>query len=133
MPLSWGRFEKSMRCLTYNNCCCCLVAKSCLTLCNPMDCSPRGSSVHVISQAGKVAISFSRGPFSPGIKPVFPALAGEFFTTEPPEKPTQSNSSCQINKIPTLHFFLFFFLLFFFLFCFVKLFFPSPLFFFSIS
>ena len=51
----------------------------------------------------------------PGIKPVFPALAGEFFTTEPPEKPTQSNSSCQINKIPTLHFFLFFFLLFFFL------------------
>ena len=23
---------------------CCLVAKSCLTLCNPMDCSPPGSS-----------------------------------------------------------------------------------------
>ena len=27
---------------------CCLVAKSCLTLCNPMDCSPPGSSVHEI-------------------------------------------------------------------------------------
>ena len=26
--------------------CCCLVAKSCPTLCNPMDCSPPGSSVH---------------------------------------------------------------------------------------
>ena len=25
--------------------CCCLVAKSCPTLCNPMDCSPRGSSM----------------------------------------------------------------------------------------
>ena len=32
-------------------CCCCLVAKSCLTLCHPMDRSPPGSSVHGISQA----------------------------------------------------------------------------------
>ena len=32
-------------------CCWCVVAKSCLTLCNPMDCSPPGSSVHGISQA----------------------------------------------------------------------------------
>ena len=30
---------------------CCLVAKSCLTLCDPMDCSPPGSSVRGISQA----------------------------------------------------------------------------------
>ena len=28
-----------------------LVAQLCLTLCNPMDCSPRGSSVHGILQA----------------------------------------------------------------------------------
>ena len=42
---------------------CCLVAKSCPTLGDPMDCSPAGSSVHGISQARKlewVAISFSR-------------------------------------------------------------------------
>ena len=32
-------------------CCCCIVAKSCPTLCNPMDCSLPGSSVHGISQA----------------------------------------------------------------------------------
>ena len=41
-----------------------LVTKSCLTLCNPMDCSPSGSSVHEISQARileQVAIFFSRG------------------------------------------------------------------------
>ena len=39
------------------------VAQSCLTLCNPMDCSPPGSSIHGIFQARIlewVAISFSR-------------------------------------------------------------------------
>ena len=42
------------------------VAQSCLTLCNPMDCSPPGSSIHGILQARIlewVAISFSRGIF----------------------------------------------------------------------
>ena len=41
---------------------------SCLTLCNPMDCSPPGSFVHGILQArilGRVAISFSRGSSQP--------------------------------------------------------------------
>ena len=41
---------------------------SCLTLCNPMDCSPPGSSVHGILQARIlqwVAISFSRGASRP--------------------------------------------------------------------
>ena len=41
----------------------CLVIKSCPALCNPMDCSPPGSSVHGILQARMlewVAISFSR-------------------------------------------------------------------------
>ena len=40
------------------------VAQSCLTLCDPVDCSPPGSSIHGISQAKIlewVAISFSRG------------------------------------------------------------------------
>ena len=32
-------------------CCCCSVSKSCSILCDPMDCSPPGSSVHRISQA----------------------------------------------------------------------------------
>ena len=45
----------------------------CLTLCNTIDCSPPGSSVHGISQAKIlewVAISFSRGSSQPwGIKP----------------------------------------------------------------
>ena len=32
-------------------CCCCLVSQSYLALCNLMDCSPPGSSVHGIPQA----------------------------------------------------------------------------------
>ena len=39
-----------------------LVTQSCPTLCNPVDCSPLGSSVHILPQAGIlewVAISFS--------------------------------------------------------------------------
>ena len=46
------------------HCCCCLVARSCLTLWDPMDCSLPGSSVRGISQARIlewVAISFSTG------------------------------------------------------------------------
>ena len=42
---------------------CCSVTQSCPTLCNPMDCSPPGSSVHGIPQARIlewVAMPFSR-------------------------------------------------------------------------
>ena len=42
----------------------CVGAQSCLILCDPVDCSPPGSSVHGILQAGileRVAISSSRG------------------------------------------------------------------------
>ena len=43
-------------------------AQSCPTLCNSMDCSPPGSSIHGIPQARVlewVAISFSRGSCRP--------------------------------------------------------------------
>ena len=42
----------------------CLVAQSCLSVCDPVDCSPPGSSVHGVLQATLlewVAVSFSRG------------------------------------------------------------------------
>ena len=45
-----------------------LIAQSCLTLCDPMDCSPPGSPVHGILQARileRVAISLSRRSFQP--------------------------------------------------------------------
>ena len=73
--------------------CMSLAAQSCLTLCNPMDCSPPGSSAHGIFQVRKlewVTISSSRGIFpDPGIEPMSPAspaLAGGFFSTEPAGK-----------------------------------------------
>ena len=63
---------------------------SCLTLRDPMDCSPPGSSVHGILQTEY----WSGLPFptpgdlpDSGIKPTSPespALARGFFTTEPP-------------------------------------------------
>ena len=62
-------------------------------LCDPMDCSLPGSSVHGILQARIqewAAISFSGDLSEPGLKPVSltsPALAGGFLTTEPPGKP----------------------------------------------
>ena len=46
----------------------CLVAQRCLTLCDPVDGSPPGSSVHVTLQAGVlewVAIFYFRGSFRP--------------------------------------------------------------------
>ena len=81
------------------------VCESCPNLCNPMDCSPPGSSVHGIFQARIlkwVAISPSRDHPNSGIDPESPvslaawwstvhgnprALAGGFGTTEPPGKP----------------------------------------------
>ena len=60
--------------------------QSCLTLCDPRDCSPLGSSVHGILQARIlewVATPSSGGLPDPGIEPtslISPALTGGFFT-----------------------------------------------------
>ena len=63
------------------------VAQSCLTLCDPMDGSLPGSSVHGIFQARIlewVAISFFRGSSDPAIKPKSAALQAGSFASEPP-------------------------------------------------
>ena len=61
-----------------------LVAKSCLTLCSPMDCSLPGSSVHGYSKknTGECNHSFSRGSSNPGIRPVSPALQADSLPNE---------------------------------------------------
>ena len=69
------------------NCCyCCLVAKLCLTLCDPMDCSSPDSSVHGFSRQEH----WSRQPFpSPehfpdlGIEPGSLALQADSLPSEP--------------------------------------------------
>ena len=56
------------------------------TLCDPLDCSQLGSSVHGIFQARIlewVAISYPGNVPNPGTEPIYPALAGGFFTMEP--------------------------------------------------
>ena len=64
-----------------------LVAQSCLIFCNPMDCSPSGSSVHGILQAR----IWSGLPFpspgdlpDPGIEPQSPELQADSLTSKPP-------------------------------------------------
>ena len=60
---------------------------SCVQLCDPVDCSPPGFSIHGIFQARRlerVAISSSRGKFQHRDWPTSPALAGRVFTTELP-------------------------------------------------
>ena len=59
-----------------------LVAQSCPTLCDPMDCSPPGSSVHGILQARileQVAIPFSRGSSRLRDGTQVSGIAGRFF------------------------------------------------------
>ena len=56
------------------------------TLCNLVDCSPPGSSVHGILQVRIpewVAIPFSRGYSWPRDRTCVSCIAGKFFTTEP--------------------------------------------------
>ena len=68
---------------------CVLVIQACLTLWDPMECSPSGSSVHGILQARIqewVAISFSKGSSWPRIEPRPSALQEDSFPSEPPGK-----------------------------------------------
>ena len=59
------------------------VTQSCPTLCDPMDCSPPGSSVHRILQARIlewVAIRFTRGSSWPRNRTWVSCIAGSFLT-----------------------------------------------------
>ena len=73
---------------------CAQLLQSCLILCDPMDCSPPGPSVHVILQARIlqwVATPSSRGFSHPRdrtqVSCVSCTVSG-FFTAEPPAKPS---------------------------------------------
>ena len=71
-----------------------LVAQSCPTLCDPMDCDPPGSSVHGILQARY----WSGLPFSspgdlpePGTEPGSPELQADSLLSETPGKPLSAS------------------------------------------
>ena len=67
-----------------------VIVIQCLTLRDPVDCSPPGSSVHGILQAiilEWVAMPSSRGPSDRGVKPGSPALQANSSPSEPLGKP----------------------------------------------
>ena len=73
--LNWFRIEIAVLCLA---------TQLCLTLCDPMDFSPPGSSVHEILQARileRVAMPSSRGSSQPRDQTQVSCIAGEFFTS----------------------------------------------------
>ena len=60
------------------------VAQSCLTLCDPMDCTLTGSSVHGIFQAivlEWIAIPFSRGSSQPRARTQVSRIVDRLFTS----------------------------------------------------
>ena len=68
-----------------------LVAQSCPTLCDPVECSPQSTSVHGIIQARIlewVAMPSSSGSFQPRDQTQVSHIAGRVFTIWAPRKPT---------------------------------------------
>ena len=68
----WWHYNRDNLCVPV-----CLVTQSCLTLCNPLDCSPPDPSVHGIFQARILEWITIPSPGDlpdPGIKPMFPCL-----------------------------------------------------------
>ena len=78
--------------------------QSCQTFCDPVDCSLPGSSVHGTLRTRTLewaAMPFSRGSSRPRDRthsPAASALAGGFFTTEPPGKPASPRYSQSTEK-----------------------------------
>ena len=73
------------------------VSQSCPILCDPMDCSPPGSSVQGILQARALEwVPFpSPGDLpDPGIEPTSPSLEVDSLPSEPPEKLENTGVDC---------------------------------------
>ena len=69
------------------------VAQLYLTLCDPVDCSLLGSSVHGILQARileGVVVPFPRVFSQPGLEPTSPTLLADSSLSEPPGKPNNT-------------------------------------------
>ena len=74
---------------------------SCVWLCDPMDCSPPGSSVHGILQARTLewtAMPSSRGSSQPRDQTCISCIAGKFFTNESPGKPRERQCATLIKQ-----------------------------------
>ena len=104
--------ELIFTCLLYVLYVCVLVAQSCLTLYNTMDCS-LPFSVHGIFQARIlewVIIPFKGALPNPGIEPWTPALQMNSLLSEPPERPMKvvpnSFGSPELREASIRHFYI---------------------------
>ena len=82
------------------------ITQSCPTLCNPMDCSPPGSSLHGIPQTRIlewVAIHFSRGSSGPGIEPGSSTLQVDSLPSEPQGIFPNTIVFVHVHKITPIH------------------------------
>ena len=74
----------------------CLVIQSCLTLCDPMDCSLPGSSVYEDSPGKNTGVgchALLQGNLpNSGIEPRSPALWANSLRTDPPGKPKECSA-----------------------------------------
>ena len=77
----------------------CLVSRSCPTLCNPIDCSLPGSSVHGDSPGKNTGMGCHAIHADPGIKPRSPALKVDSLLPEPPGKPTLTAQSMKTGPL----------------------------------
>ena len=88
-------------------CVCAKSLQSCLTLCDPMDCSPPGSSIHGILQARIlewVAVTSFRGSYptqgsNPSLLHLLHWQAGFFLPLEPLGKPTNVNRFSSVAQL----------------------------------
>ena len=98
MPICLGKYNKTFETIETQKqfwsvnfysikCVCAKLLQSCLTFCDPMNCSPPGSSVRGILQArilGWVAMPFSRASSRPRAQTTslkYPALADSFLAS----------------------------------------------------
>ena len=92
--------------IRFGSLCVCLCAKSvqsCQTLCDPVDCSLPGSSVHGTLQArilAWVAVPSSRDLSNPGTSPspTTPALAGRLFAALPSHEWDHTDLACRADS-----------------------------------
>ena len=87
----------------------CLVAQLCAALCNPMDRSPPGSSVHGDSPGKNTRVKLSCPPPgdlpNSGIEPRSPALQMDSLPSGPPGKPLPCNAFPLISAFRLTWFF----------------------------
>ena len=90
---AWSLFSTNKKC-----CCCCLVPKLCLGCPSTVAHQAPLSLARILEL---VVISFSRRSFRPwDWEPKSPALAGRFFTAEPPGKPQLRNGGYRKASVP---------------------------------